>query len=455
MTNVKSTQNLVATGLSLLFLFVAAYEVKRHETALLLSTYSILFIVYLWILLTSTSEHLTFWIWSAIGLRFFVLFSTPNLSDDFYRFIWDGRLLASGHHPFSHVPSFYIENKLAIPGLDEELYSKLNSKNYFTIYPPVAQYLFWISTKLFSTVYGSLVFFKSCIFFAEVGSILVIRRIANQLNLSHHHVLIYALNPLVILELVGNAHFEAIMIVFLLLSLLFLIDGKQSWAAVFMGVAISVKLIPLIFLPAILPLLGWKKAFAFYVMTAVTILLLASPLFNMDIIIGFTNSLGYYFSRFEFNASIYYLVRWLGYVLVGYNIIHIAGGILAALAAFMIMKISFQWQHLNTATHNDDAKTSKNQLQNFFRVLMWSQLIYLLFATTIHPWYITTLLALAALTQYRFAVVWTLTIFFTYAGYGLGGFGENLWIVAFEYMVVLGYLGYELLWKKNASLSVA
>lgn len=453
MLNHKATQYIVSILLFLLF-FVLGYKIERHETAWLIPCYTLIFALYAWIILKNSKEQLPFWIATAIGLRILLLFSVPNLSDDFYRFIWDGRLLVSGYHPFAHIPSFYIENNVGIPGIDQTLYSNLNSKTYFTIYPPVAQLFFWLSAMLSSSIYGSLLVLKVIIFLAEVGTIFLLKRLLNQFSSPTQSLLIYALNPLVIIELVGNVHFEALLIFSILLTCYFLTQQRLALAAFFMATSICVKLIPVIFLPAILPFLGRKKALVFYVSTAVICLLFFLPLLNTAILVGFKNSIGYYFSKFEFNASLYYIVRGVGYVFLGYNIIQIAGTILGAIAGILIIIISFR--NFRAPQVSRDIKTSAidHRVWAFFQAMMWSLLIYFLFTTTIHPWYITTLLAVSVFTRLQFATLWTFTIFLSYTGYTLAGFEENLWVVTFEYVTVLGYLAYELLWKKNPSSAV-
>ena len=442
----------------LVLFFLIAYKIQRHETVLLLASYSILFALYAWIISTNQQEQFSLWIISAVVFRFVLLFSVPNLSDDFYRFIWDGRLLASGNHPFAHIPAYYIENNIEIPGINETLFSKLNSKEYFTIYPSVAQFLFWLSAKLSASVYGSLVVLKIFIFLSEVGSIILLRKLMASFNFSHQRVLIYALNPLIIIELTGNAHFEAVLIFFLLLTIYCLVNHKSDLAAIFFAISVCVKLVPLIFLPAILPLLGRKKALRFYAITLGCCVLLFLPLTDTQMLVGFKNSLGYYFSKFEFNASIYYLIREVGYILVGFNIIQFAGIMLAALATTVILIISLQGLpsiFKNSSINSPpEASTLSITWWTFFQAMMWSLLIYFLFTTTLHPWYISTLVVLAVFTNYRFAILWTFTIFFTYAGYTESGFEENLWVVAVEYVIVLGYFAYELWKKKSHSLAV-
>jgi hypothetical protein len=454
MLNRKPIRLVISSLLFILF-FVIIFVIERHETELLITSYSLTFVLYVWIILKGKKEQLLYWIFAAIAFRLLVTFGIPNLSDDFYRFIWDGKLLSAGFHPFAQAPSYYVENNITVPGT-EGVYSNLNSKNYYTVYPPLAQFVFWICVQLSDSVYGALLVLKILIFAADIGTIFLLKKLLTRLKLPGQRVLLYALNPLVIVELTGNGHFEAILIFFLVLSCLFIVRNRLWLASFFFALSICIKLIPLLFLPAMFPLLGRKKAIAFCAATAGICLILFLPLLDLDIIQGFKNSLGYYFSRFEFNASLYYLVRAAGYLILGYNIIYIAGAALGAMACILILKISF---NENSLTHNAVSYMQFPQFEErmviFFYTAMWSMLIYFLFTTTLHPWYITTLLAISIFTRFRFAVLWTFTIFLTYSGYSAKGFDENLWIVAFEYVTVIGYLGYELKWEKHSTLSLS
>ena len=443
-----------------LFLYgLLGYYIQRHETVLLLPSYFSVFAIYLYITLKSPDENTKFWFYASILFRITLLFSVPALSDDFYRFIWDGRLLASGYHPFAEVPSYYIQKGADIPGINIDLFQKLNSSYYFTIYPPVAQFIFWLGVKISpNSVYGSVLVMKSTVFLAEIGSLILIKKLLIRFKLPAKRILIYALNPLVILELTGNIHLEAIMIFFLLLCIFLLFQKYFLVSAMAFSGAVCVKLIPLIFLPALLPRLGWKKSFVFYTIVGCTCLVLFLPLFDREIISGFQNSIGYYFKKFEFNASLYYIVRAWGISYYGYNIIQTAGWILGLVGGIFIVAISLfgttlkvkeSWLHFKPSTINQQRPSSNDPPL----ILLWILLLYFLFTTTLHPWYITTLLMLSIFTSYRFVVLWTALIFLTYAGYTQTGFHENLWITLFEYLLVLSYLVYELLWRKKESLS--
>ncbi len=429
-----------------LFLYVGiGYKVQRYETMPLLLLYAALFALYTWIIFSTQNRNVNFWIGCAIAFRFSLLFSTPNLSEDFYRFIWDGRLLASGYHPFAHPPSFYIENNILTVGIDESLYSKLNSKDYFTIYPPVAQFFFWTSAKVSSSVYVSLVILKIFNFISEIGSIILLKKLLQELKLKDERVLIYALNPLIVIELIGNAHFEAIMIFFILLSIYFLLKKKLMFSAISMALSVGVKLIPLIFLPAIKRINGWSYAVRYFAVVIVTLALLFLPLLNQSLLDGLKNSVPYFFSKFEFNASIYYLVREVGYAISGFNIIAVAGPLLSMVALILILRISIKGLprfilHLPEISASESIRNALGYIHTAAACL----LIYYLCATILHPWYISTLLALCVFTNYRFMILWSFMIFFTYAGYTKDGFSENLWLIALEYFSVLAFLAYEL-----------
>ena len=100
---------------------------------------------YFWVISRKEVSNLTFWLGTALLLRLVLMFSFPKLSDDIFRFVWDGRLWLAGHNPFDHLPTWYMEQGLAIKGLSPTLFEQLNSPEYYTIYPPLAQLTFTIA----------------------------------------------------------------------------------------------------------------------------------------------------------------------------------------------------------------------------------------------------------------------------------------------------------------------
>ena len=134
-----------APSLAVFSLFIvgtcySAYGLARQESMLLVPAYAGLFFLYSWAVWRADDTR--FWLTGSILIRLCLLGALPNLSDDFYRFIWDGRSWAAGIHPFAAMPAEVVTQN--IPGLDQALFEKLNSKQYFTVYPPLAQFVFWI-----------------------------------------------------------------------------------------------------------------------------------------------------------------------------------------------------------------------------------------------------------------------------------------------------------------------
>lgn len=452
MPNSKN-QNYFLASISLVVYLLLAYRVERHESIELISGFAVLFLIYVWVYKNIKHESLVFWIYAALLFRLCFLFALPSLSDDFYRFIWDGRLMASGIHPFAELPSYYLSEGATVPGIDQWLFDRLNSQAYFTIYPPLAQYIFMFSVIVSpDSILGSVVVMRIFILATEAGSIFLLWKLLPSFNIHRKYLLIYALNPLVISELTGNLHFEAFIIFFILLSMWLLLRDKTILAGVSFGVAIAAKLLPLILLPQFLMRLGFKKSIILYSAILIICVILFLPLLSSEIIYGFGESFGLYFKRFEFNASIYYLVREYGFYTKGFNIIQTVGWKLALISTLGILIVSFwPFESIGKGWPLKRFLIPASLLETP-KIMMWIMLIYFLFATTIHPWYITTLLMLSVFTHYKFVVIWSALIFLTYVGYNSTGYAESLTVVALEYVVVIGYLVYELLWKEKVSV---
>ena len=364
-----------------------------------------------------------------------LLFSLPNLSDDVYRFIWDGRLIINGYNPFDHLPSFYIQNNIEIPGINQALFSKLNSPEYFTIYPPVAQGIFAKACWNFpNNILASAMVMKFFLFLCEISSLFFIKKLLDHFQLPEKNILLYALNPLIIVELCGNLHFEAAMICFLLAAIYFFIKNKNNWSAVMMSLSIASKLLPLIFLPFLIKRLGWKKSIQNFLIVGVILTLLFLPLASSVFINNFGESLDLYFQKFEFNASIYYLLRWAGFQVVGYNLIQQLGPILALLVFFGVLAMAYY--------------EKEPDWKNLFEKMLFAICLYFACATIVHPWYVSLPLVLCLFTRFRFPVFWSGLVFLTYINYSYDFYFENLWIVSLEYILVFGYFRYEFFFKK-------
>lgn len=439
----KTRLHAIVFLLSCILYYFIAYHIERHETWKLLSAFIILFGSYIWVYLKVDQATVDHWIYASIIFRFIFFFSIPTLSDDYLRFIWDGQLLVNGYHPFAHAPSFYFDNNLLQSSFERALYRQLPKVEYFTTYPPLIQGVFWLSVKLSpQNILTSVVVLRCFNIAAEIGSLWLVKKLVTRFNVPKNNMLLYALNPLIIIELVGNIHHEALMIFFILGCIFFLTKDKLIPSAISLGLAISVKLIPMILLPVFLFRMKFKNLVAFYLTCAVTISFTFIPLLGIDFFSGLSTGVRYYFEKFEFNASIYYLIREWGYYFYGFNIIQLSGWKLGVFSGVLI----FLYSIVSRPRSVDSTSQGIIALPTHFLFIF---LFYLLFVTTLHPWYITALLAVTIFTRYRFPILWSFMIFLTYAGYSIKTFEENLWITAAEYTLVLGCFVWELNARKK------
>jgi alpha-1,6-mannosyltransferase len=402
------------------------YFTPRQAFGQLFGLYSALFIVYF--LLVKYIKDSRVILITAIFFRLLLLFSIPALSDDFYRFVWDGRLLLNDINPYTILPSDFIQTPdFQRVIIDKSIFTKLNSPNYYTVYPPLNQLIFVVSAWFSQgSLFGNIISLRVFILLAEIGTLFLLLTPAfkKERTTINTKLALYAFNPLIILELTGNLHFEAVVIFFLLLAYQF---RKKSivFSSLFFACAVSTKMLPLIFIPLIIKFLGIKKGIFYAFLVGIFTLVLFVPFLDKMLIEKLFSSVNLYFQKFEFNASIYYLIRAIGFQFTGYNIIGTAGKILALLTFSGVFLISWK---------------SKNFILGALAILT----LYFSVATTVHPWYAANLVAIAVFTQFRYPIVWSYTIFLSYATYQTNLYQENLWLVALEYLLVLGVMIYEI-----------
>ncbi|MBO6880639.1 mannosyltransferase [Winogradskyella sp.] len=460
--------------LSGVFYISFGYDLERTDSEKLLVLYVALF-AFAFQIIKLSGFHFRLLVIASIVFRLLFLFAIPNLSQDFYRFIWDGRLILEGLNPYLYTPDSFIQNGKLPVKQAQELYNGMGalSSSHFTNYPPLNQLCFTIAA-LFSgkSVLGSVIVMRVIIIAADIGTLYFGKKLLERLKIPSKRIFWYILNPFIIIELTGNLHFEGVMIFFLVWSLYLLHCGKWKWAAVVLACSISVKLIPLMFLP----LFFWWfrknpkenvianemkqsvsnekiasslksslsadrqarndvfKLISFYTIVGMTTLLLFLPFFSMKFINNYTETVGLWFGDFEFNASIYYLARAIGYAITGYNEIAIIGKILPIVSLFIILGFSF------FKKNHTIPKLTTSILLTFT--------CYLFLSTTVHPWYIATLVILCVFTNYRFPMVWSLVVVLSYLAYLNVDNSENLWIIALEYIIVFSVFIWEL-WQKR------
>jgi len=445
----QKNKTIILSFLSILFYFLMAHCLDRSNFTQLITQYFILFIPFLYFI-KKEKNNFTFLVAIAIIFRLIFLTAIPNLSQDFYRFIWDGRMILKGLNPYLYLPETFINQGNAPIKQATELYLGMGVLNgsHYTNYPPINQLNFFIAA-LFnnSSIIGSIIALRLQIILADIGIIYFGKKILEKLKLPVHNIFLYALNPFIIIELTGNLHFESVMLFFLVWSLYVMLQKKWSLAALIFGISVSVKLIPLLFLPLFYQ---WftkdekrKGIINFLSFGAIIIginILIFLPFLSSNLLDNYLSSVGLWFQKFEFNASLYYIARALGTLFRGYNEIAIIGKITPIIVVIFLLIITF-------------FRKNKSP-QQLITALLIGISFYYFTTTTMHPWYLATLVILSVFTNYRFPIVWSFVIVISYQAYANIPWEENLWLIVLEYLLVYGFLLWEIIQIKKKSLVI-
>ena len=137
-----------------------------------------------------------------IALRLALLPTAPTLSGDVYRYIWDGRVVAAGFDPYTHVPA-----DPALAALrDPAQYGLIDKRDYaVTIYPPVAEVLFALVTRISSSVAAM----KVAMVLLEGVAVLAMARLLARLGRPPGWLALYLLHPAPLWEIAGDGHADA------------------------------------------------------------------------------------------------------------------------------------------------------------------------------------------------------------------------------------------------------
>ena len=190
-----------------------AYVVPRDHFWMLICVVALLFLGYVPLVQAAKGFNLKQLLVVAALFRVAFVVSTPALSDDFYRFFWDGRMWWHGAHPLSATPDDLHTIK-ASEAWDphQDLWNGLNSREYSTVYPPASQFLFALAAGGgMRSVATELMLLRLLLVALELLAVYLLYLILPLLGRPPTASAWYAFNPLVIIEVAGNLHFEGAM----------------------------------------------------------------------------------------------------------------------------------------------------------------------------------------------------------------------------------------------------
>ncbi len=345
--------------------------------------------------------------WQVLGLglavRACVFWLPPALSDDVYRYLWDGLVQVRGLNPYAFQPAT-VAAQVGAPGL----LGQLNSPDYYTVYPPVSQALFWMAARIGqawgqAAAYGAL---KAAGLGADLGVLVLLLRARPP-----RRALLWAVAPYVVMEATGQVHTE----VWCALALVAACRWERTHpgrSGLLMAAAAWIKLVPgLMVVPHLIRRrFGWIG-----VGFGAGLIVFALPYAAPYVVPHVRSSLDLYVRLFEFNAGPYYALKATGLWLTGLDLSKHLGpalrlGFLAALPLIWSRATRHAWP--------------------LARVGVAVYGLYLAAATTVHPWYFLPLLALglvAGRTPWHWHAL-ALASIGTYGVYTGGAYWPFVWL---------------------------
>jgi alpha-1,6-mannosyltransferase len=318
--------------------------------------------------------------------------------DDIHRYVWDGRLQRLGYNPYLVVPS-----DPAVKGLHTPETRSLNNPDLPSPYPAGAQLFFRAVTTIRESTFAMKVAFAVC----EFATILVLLDVLRGTRQGAHLVLAFAWNPLLAIEVAGSGHIDIVGALLLVVSAAALVRRWRATAAVALGLAIAVKLLPVVLLP-----LYWKRVrIRDAALAAAVVGLLYVPFLNHGRIpIG---SLGTYVQSFRFNGPVYAALD------------QVAPPQLLAGLAVLAGLATATWLRSAAPEWSLDA-------------FAWPMAASLLCAPAVFPWYLLSLLPFLTSVSTLLIIIWSVSIIPTYVQWHLRALGRPWgalpgWVMLLEY----------------------
>lgn len=339
----------------------------------------------------------------AIAFRVTLLFSPPTLSDDVYRYVWDGRVQNYGVNPYAYRVDAPELDSLSTPNR-----ALVNNAWMASPYLPAAQVYFAATYRLAPE---SVAAFQLGAAVFDLATGLFILLALRRVGLPDANVIVYLWNPLVIVEAAHGAHVDTLMTMLMMASLwLFTwsprtaieapVSGRKAdarlgvtFSAIFLAIATLVKPIPVLLVPVVMWRWGWKRTLLYAGIVAAGILTYSGAGLGVGGDLTGTGVFGatrIYLSQWNFNAGLFH---WLEVALTGVQTpgavpIELAGtggtlarGIVTGALAIVVAGAGL-WARKIQDT----------------RILLQIALLppgaYVLLATTLNPWYLTPVMAL-------------------------------------------------------------
>ena len=338
----------------------------------------------------------------ALALRLVAAVGEPSLSDDVYRYLWEGELVAHGVSPYAHAPD---DPELAsfrerLP----EVHGRINHRGIPAAYPPLTQaanalvtaaaHAGWERPGARRGVAAMRLFYGLCDLLVLVPLALLLRR----RGLPPGLLVVWAWSPLVALEYAGSAHFDSLGILLLVTGLALATDrderrsggpgAREGLGLAALAAGGLVKLLPFAVVPFAVRGPSWRGRALWVALVSVVASLPILSLSGEGGARGLLVGLGEYGTRWEGGSLVF---RWVDRALRLRELPYVDPQLVgrAIVAVGWLLGACWAWRRRLAPL------AAAGFLVGSF--LVWSP--------TLHPWYVTWMLPFVALRP-RFSWLW-------------------------------------------------
>ncbi len=319
----------------------------------------------------------------ALGLavlwRLALVLGPPLLSDDVYRYVWEGRIQLLGGNPFAWSDR---PEALRWAHLRDAVWEGINHKDYPAVYPPLWQ----LAARAVVACSDSVTAMKALVAACECLTLWPLALLLRQRGLPFERLLVLAWSPLALVETAGSGHNDALGILLMTASLAALSADRRGLSALAIGLGLQAK-----FLPGLVAL-SWARRYrlvhGLLALGAAGVLVWpyagAGP--------GLLLSLGKYSRFWRFNETLFAPLSWL----TGSH----SGGVRLSGLVVLALALALAWRRVEAAAAGLTVVTA-----------------WLLLAPNVLPWYALWLLPFLVLCEAPWALLFTGTVQLAYLVY--------------------------------------
>ena len=391
----------------------------------------------------------TWVLWVApLAFRLVLFTTTPTLSDDVYRYLWDGHLVSQGVNPYAHVISDPSLDQFSIPARD-----LTNNRDLASPYLPTIHGVFGLAAL---TLPSSPLTMQMVMVGFDLLVAATLTKLLKLSGLPSRRVLLYLWNPLVIVEIAHGAHLDALMVALTTAALLCTFDPDirdrwgGAWGPSLLALATLTRPLPLLLVPVLFWRWSWRQRFIYGAVTVgVTVPWGIRPGFGLGSNPDGTGVFGAaraYSDTFRFNSGIYHWYeRWVGGLGLddkGWDEpVQLAKILVGVVVAGLLLMVFIQARTISTN-------------RGLLRLAVVSIGIYVVLTPVLHPWYTVLLFTLLVFVapsaeesklQWLYLLPWlylAAALVFSYLTYeDPDAFAEREWVRELEWIPTLGLLG--------------